>query len=717
MSIIQDIRDKYAKVAIVLIALSLVGFILTDYIRGKERQRGSQGANTVGSVNGKSINYRDFDGLVQQTQLYYERNQNMQISPDMKQNIVEQVWSQTVDRVLIEDEAARIGLSVGKKERGDIYFGPNAPQDLKSFGAAENGQYDAGRAKKQMEQYLKSDKISNEQKNQLRTYLTQLEQGRLSEKFYSLFYKSANVPRWMVEKQIADNSLIAKASVVRALYTDSVFARDTTIKLTDKEIEDYISKHKDDFKQPESRSIDFVTFNAAPSAADTAAAKVAIEKLKTALDTTNTDLQAFLQRNNSDYPENFVPASQLSPSGKDSIIRLPKNGVYGPYKEADAFLMAKLLDTKTFPDSARAKHILIQTYDPQSQKQLMDEAAAKKRIDSIFDAIKKGANFDTLAKRFSDDNKTADGGSAAKGGDLGWFAYGTMVPEFNSFCFEKPVGSMDLVKTSFGWHLIQVTGQKNPQPNYKVAYIRQQISTSDETENAAQQAANDFAARVKDIKSFDEEYQKNLKPKGMIKGIGKGISRNAGSASPQIGFSRELVREIYKSKVGEVIKSIKVGDNYVVCVVTEAFEEGTQSVAAARPGIEPVLLNRKKANLLKQKLGKIASLEAAAATLGTNVLAVDSLRMTVGAPKMNLPYDGKVYGAIFNPSNKGKLLPEAIVGEFGVYVVQPESVTATAPDNSNVADMRKQLAGSVPSNQLGALKLAAKIKDKRSEIY
>jgi peptidyl-prolyl cis-trans isomerase D len=378
-------------------------------------------------------------------------------------------------------------------------------------------------------------------------------------------------------------------------------------------------------------------------------------------------------------------------------------------------MLAKLIDTKTLPDSAKAKHILIQTYDPQAKKQLLDDSTAKKRIDSISLAIKNGANFDSLAKKFSDDNKGPDGGSAAKGGDLGWFGYGRMVSEFNDFCFEKPVGSRDIVKTSFGYHLIEVTGQKSPQLNYKVAYLTERIVASQQTEDNAVQQATDFAGDVKDPKSFDAAYEKTLKPKGINKGIGIDIKRTDGSVRG-LGFSRQLIKDIYAAKPGEVLRPIQVGNDWVVAVVTESISEGTQSVTKVRPGVEPLLRNKKIAEQLKQKIGKVSKIEAAASVMGKQPQIVDSLRMS--APQALLSYDPKVFGAIFNPANKGKIVPEAIIGDQGVYVVQVDNVTATAPENSNVAEMRKNQAGQTANDPIGALKKAASIKDKRSSgIY
>jgi peptidyl-prolyl cis-trans isomerase D len=135
------------------------------------------------------------------------------------------------------------------------------------------------------------------------------------------------------------------------------------------------------------------------------------------------------------------------------------------------------------------------------------------------------------------------------------------------------------------------------------------------------------------------------------------------------------------------------------------------------------LRNKKKAEVIKQKIGKITTLEAAAAALGKQIEVADSLRMTTRSISSTMGYEPKVNGAAFNPSNKGKVVPEALVGVNGVYVVRVDDVTATAVANANVAEQRKALyqqakqqAMYSQSAVLTALRNAAKISDKRASI-
>ena len=377
-----------------------------------------------------------------------------------------------------------------------------------------------------------------------------------------------------------------------------------------------------------------------------------------------------------------------------AFFALAKDAVYGPYLDQNNYVLAKLIDTKSMPDSVRARHILIQTFDPQNNQQILDDSTAKKRIDSIAAAIKGGAHFDSLAVRFSDDK-----GSGAKGGVLTnpqnpateYYTIGTMVKEFNDFSFEKKVGDKDVVKTVFGYHLIEILDQKNFQPHYKVAYFAKNIIASDETEQTALEEASKFASASKDLKSFEENVAKSNGH--LAKREAAGIRPNDINVQglETFGASRSLVREVYKADKGDVLKqervgNIKTGYKYIVAIVTDILEEGTAPAYVARPSVERYLKDKKKAEQIKQTLGKVTTLEAAAAALKDSVVIADSVRITGGS---NL-VDARVLGAIFNTANKGKVIPEALAGRDGVYIVKVEDVTTTSI-NADVRSMQEQM--------------------------
>jgi peptidyl-prolyl cis-trans isomerase D len=714
MSVIQKIQEKYAKLMAVIIAIALLTFVVMLAFENGGSLFQSGRSTTVGTINGKNIDAIAFSKTIDQQEASMQA-QGYPSGAATRQQAIEGAWNQELGRILMVSELNKLGMQIGKKEMGDILYGENAPQDLKKqFTDPQTGVYNAQLAKQQIDQMLKSKQTPPEQKVQFNNYVDQLEFMRMNEKYNSLLSNSTNFPKWLIEKQNADNSLLASISLVREFYTS---IPDSAVKISDKEIEDYVSKHKKEFKQEETRSIAYVTFSALPTAADTAAIRERILALKPGLDSTK-DLQQFLESQGvRTYNDSYINDKNISVAAKDSIFKIPVGSVYGPYIDGGSFSLAKLVGVRTQPDTVKVRHILIATTQRDQQtgqmSQVRDTASAKKLIDSIQRAIQTGSNFDTVAAKLSDDP-----GSKDKGGVYENVTSGGMVAEFNNFIFGNSTGAKDVVKTEYGYHYIEILSQKGGSPAYKIAYLALPIEASQETDANASNEATLFAGNSRDQKSFDVNTEK-LKAKGINKAFAPDITPNDFQVQG-LGVSRAFVKSIYDASLGEVLQPERVGENYVVAMVTEVNKKGTQGVAKARPLVEPLLRNHKKAEEIQKKIGAITTLEAAATALGGKTIeSVDSLRMS-GSQSTIVSSEPKVTGAAFNPANKGKVVPQAIEGTSGVYVIRVNNVTTTAIADANVAEQRKtkyqqaKMRGGYPQQ---VLMEAADIKDNRSKIY
>lgn len=712
MSVIQKIQDKYGKVMAIIIGISLVMFVVMLAFENGGTLFNSQ-STTVGKINGEDVDIQKFSKLVeQQTQMM--NSQGMGGGEMAAQQANEQAWNQEIAKVLISQEADKLGITVGKKEFNDMLFGANPPQELRqAFTDPQTGQYNASVANQQINQ-IKS-KGTEQQKAEMNSFLDQLVLQQLGTKFDALLTTSINFPKWMIEKQNAENALMSKISFVREPYTS---ISDSAVKVTEADIQNYIDKNKKDFKQPESRSISYLAFNAQPNAADSAQARKDILELKAAFDSTK-DVRGFLANQGvSTYYNSYISSKRIQVPMKGSIFRVGAGNIYGPYVDGGSYALAKVIGVKNIPDTVKLRHILIglSTQDPQTGQQipLRDTATAKKLADSLFLAIQKGSNFDSLVAKFS-----TDPGSANTGGVYDNVPSGQMVPEFNDFIFGNSVGSKGVVKTDFGYHIIEILSQKGNSAGYKIAYVTKPIEASTETDLAASAEATKFAALIKDRKSFDAAAEKLQKEKGINKAIATDIPPT-GSSIQGIGTSRAFVKSIYDADLGDIIQPQRVGEFYVVGLVTEVNKEGTMSPAKARMMVEPLLVNEKKADIIKNKIGKISSLEAAAAALKKTVETADSIRFG-GQGSQVLGFEPKVIGASFNKTNLNKVVPEAIAGTQGVYVVRVDNQVATPVANANIDQERtmryQQAKQQARFQSLQALKEAATIKDYRTKFY
>jgi peptidyl-prolyl cis-trans isomerase D len=736
MSVIQSIRDKYARWAVIAIALALTGFILMDAFTGRSRLFGGSNSTTLGKVNGTTIDEMEFNKKVQVQEQNEQQRKGGSLGESEREQIISELWKQEVDQALLKDEFDKLGLTVGKKERTDMLYGPEPHQLARQYlGNPQTGEYDRNNVQQIINSVRRgSDKA---QKEQLNLILAAMDNARVTEKYTSLVAGTVHYPKWFLEKQNADNSLMAKISYVNvpaSVIPDNA----KEVAVSNKEIADFIDKHKDLYKtDDELRTIEYVLFSAAPTAADSAASLKQIESLKEKFAATNDSagLKMFLA-SQSDLPfsDSYFPKSLIQVPAKDSIFKLAKGAVYGPYLDKDEYVLAKLIDVKNLPDSVYCRHILMRT----SGDGALPDSVAEKRLDSAIAAINAGASFVTVMKQVSMDQ------AANSQDSLGIMRFTSQqiqdVEKFDQdfgkyILFEGIKGQRKKVKTKFGYHYIEIVDQVNIEPHYKVAYLANKIEASEETERNAENSSLQFAGESRDQKSFEANFEKNLKGKGLQKLFAPDISSHAYEI-PGVGISRKFIKEIFDADRGDVLQPERVGDNYVVAVVTEVDKPGTISVATGRRYIEPILRNQKKAEMLKKRIGKITTLEAVSSAMGQQVQTADSIRFSRQSSNP-ISYESKVVGATFNPANKGKVVNEALESNRGgVYVIRVDDVTATVVENADVNSQSKYLeaqarAAILMGNRFGnnfnfgqqqydpalVLRRAAKIKDYRNKFY
>jgi len=713
MSIIQKIRDKAAWLVFGLIAVSLIGFLLMDASVGGRRMAGSS-SGVIGSVNGEKLDFAEYQKQVSEREDQY-KSQGYPVNDMLSQNIRQEVWTQFEENAVLSTEYDHLGLDVSDKELNDMLFGPNPVAEIRrAFTDPNTGQYDAQQAASRINQLRsiykgnrKSDQNYAMAQNFFEQGLPQFVKMREREKYISLIAQSSYVPKWMIEKTNADNSQVASVHYVRVPY---LTIPDSTIHISDDEIQAYLNGHKNQFTQEESRTISYVSFSAAPTSGDSAAIFQQVVTLKPEFSNT-TDMESFLAKNGTEtnYANAFVPKSKISGARKDSITSLGIGGVTGPYLDGGNYVLARVMNIKTLPDSVHARHILVALNDLKTNQPKLDDSSAKHRIDSLKSLIEHGQSFDSVAYHFSDDE-----GSRTKGGDLGYFGPGQMVKEFGDFAFNGKKGEIKIVKTQFGYHLVEIVDQKNFEPAYNIAYYARRIEPSQETDQNASGLASQFAGENRDKGAFDQGVKKeNLKS----------------TASPEIqptdfniqgiGSSRSLVRWVYGAKLGEVSESFPVGDKYIVAVLTEINHKGTMSLTKVKPIVEPILRNQKKAEQISAKIGSAGTLDAVATASGQTVNKADSLQFS--SPYVpNVGLEPKVVGYSFDKELIGKAVSAPVGGNEGVFVIKVDNVSAKPNYNVDVEQARQSMLQSQESliqrTGTDALKKKAKIEDDRSKF-
>ena len=692
MSIIQNIRDKGAWIIFTIIVIALVAFVLQDGI-GKQ---GNTGVTDLGTVNGVSINKINFEEKLEiQVQNYASQGVK-------REQLIGFLWNQEIDRILYVKEEEALGITVGNKEITDVLFGTESPFK-QEFTDPNTGEFKVNDAKQAIAQVKKSK--NQEQINQIeKMYIEPSIENRLRNKYQALVVKGLQVPSWMVQKQYNELNSIANINIVGIPYTS---ISDSTIKVTDEEVASYIKENAAAYQVEEaSKSINFVGFSAAPTSTDSVAVYNTITALKADFQAAQ-DPTVFLNKVGSDIPfyNSYISYKSLQVPNKEAITASGVGNTYGPYVDGKNYTIAKVIGVKQWPDSASVRHILVATAGQNGQV-VRDDSTAKKLIDSIKSAIAGGVSFDEMLLKYSD-----DAGSKEKGGKYEMFPQAQMVGPFNDFSFDNTVGTKGVVKTDFGYHYIEVLKQTPRSAAYKIAYLSKAILPSSETIGAASAAAATFATASKDIKSFNQEAVKLNKQTIPASGI-----KSMDFEIPGLGASRTLVRWVYENDINTVSEPTEIGDSYYVAVITGEEKAGLASVASAKPQVEGILRDQKKAIQIKQNF-RGNTMEEIAASAKTMVQPADSINFNY-ALIPGIGNEPKLVGAAFNKAFLNK--PSApIAGNAGVFVISVKSQganVATQDLASFESDLINRTRSVIYRTNIG-LKKVAKIKDNRMKVY
>lgn len=711
MQIIQGIRDKGAAIVIAVIALSLIGFILMDAKQQGNQIFGSR-SEDIGKVNGSVIDYKEFKKKAEFVELQEEQQSGRKPNASRLAQIREQVWNQITSERIFYAEADKLGINFTSKELESILKSNDPSNPLmqeKGMVDPQTGKLDIAKVNQALANIKKA---KDEQLDVLNAQLISPQKiSSISGKYFAMLNASAYYPAWMQEKDLADKKNFANISYVGIPYN---VISDSTVKVTNAEIEKYVQSHKDLFKQEAGRNISYVSFSQLPDATDSARVRGVIESLKGQF-AAETNVKNFIARNASviDLDTNYYPKSKISSNAVDSIIKQAPGTVYGPYVDKNSYVLAKILGVKTFPDSIKARHILVPTNDPQTGQPIMEDSVGKNRADSILGAIKAGADFAAMAKQFGTD-ATKD-----KGGDLGFFGYSApMVEEFNKACFGKPVGTLEVIRTRFGYHVIEITAAKGASPAYEIAFMAKEILASESTIEKASLEATKLAAQ-KDPKDFEAYIQKN----GLKKVTSAALIKENDAQVGELQDARQLIRWVFEAKKGEISDPYNIGDMFVVAVVDKIFKEGTQDAETARPMAEGVIRDQKKAEQIVKNLGTSPTLEKAASAYGKEVLTagLDSSITFTSQLIQNVGAEPKLIGAVFNKENLNKVAAP-LAGKTMVYVFKVNGIASKTPDTeAEIAQFKTQqttmLRNQAATSWFEGLRKKASIKDSRSKFY
>jgi len=705
MATLQNIRNRGGLMVAIVIGLALGAFILGDMINsGNKLMRPSQ--MKIAEINGESIQYPEFQKKVEElSEIYKMNSQKAQIDEATGEQIREQVWQGYLQENIVNKASEDLGLSVTTDELFDLVQGNNPhPIIQQLFQNPQTGRVD----KATIIQFLKNldTNASPEQKAYWLYLENQIRQDKLRTKYNNLVSKGL-----YVTSQEAKNSLEAKNKNANfqfiVLNYNSV--PDADVKVSDSELKEYYNKHKDQYKQENTRKIEYITFEVLPSASDNSATQKWLVENKTEFAASQDNQQYVNANSDVRFDPSFYKKEELSPAIAEWAFTAQQGDVFGPYFENNAYKLAKIDQFKMLPDSVEASHILI---SPQSQGSV---AKAKAVADSLKKLLDNGANFGELAVKFSEDK-----GSALKGGDLGWFKRRQMVPEFEETAFSGNINEVNLTATQYGIHLIKTTKKGNLTNQVRIAILSRNVEPSNETYQKIYAEASKFASENTTLASFNKSVleQKLDKKIATVKENDREV--------PGLQTSRPLVRAAFQTDKGELLVNnegstiFEFGNKFVIGTLTDITEKGNSTFEEAKTLVESAVRKEKKALLLADKLTNAASgqssLDAVASKLSVTVNEAAGLNFeTYSIPAAG--FEPAVVGTVSSlPENK---LSAPIQGNNGVYMARVSSISKSSDTNVNGEKERlaQTLGYRAYSQIFESLKKLVEIDDKRSKFY
>ncbi len=710
MALINKIREK-SGIAVAVIAIALLLFIVGGDFFSQQSGGLFGGQNKVGEIAGTDIDYQQFVKLVDTQRQQFELSSGRSATEQDLDQIRNQVWENLIQEYAYTPEFEALGIDVSPEELREMVQGTKNmhPYVRQQFTDPNTGQFNEAQHREFINAAANKT-LPIQQQSLWDNFKTNLIQIRKNEKFQNLISKADYVNKIDAKREY--KALNDKVDA-NYLFVPYYSINDTTVKVSDADINDYYSKHKNDFNGYDSRSFDYVVYQVVPTKEDSAQLKSEITELAKGLAAAENPV-AFASANSDERISESLNPNQISPEVKALLDASIVGATVGPVKDGNNYSIYKNLGTERDTlMTARASHILIraEATAPDSVK----NTARTKALD-LLNQIKNGANFESLAQINGTD------GTAQNGGDLGYFSNnGQMVKPFEDAIFSfRGTGLIpNLVETDFGYHIIKVTDAPN-NLRYKVAGITKVLQASEATQNEAYQKAEELRSGVSNL---DELKKAITKDPSLVLLSAERVSPSAQGFNT-IQNARDVVLWAFSDKASEgtVSENVFVIDNnYIIAVLKSATDKENPKASDFKEQIEAKLKNEKKAENILAKLGNAqGDLAAIASKYGAGALVESVTDINFQTGMLNSAgVDAIAIGKAFGLKQGSRSKPFA--GDNGVFIIETTKKTL-ATEIADYTAYKLQIAqknGGYLAGSLAdqAVRETAKIIDRRAKMF
>tara|TARA_S200000501_G_scaffold159889_1_gene150795 strand:- start:1048 stop:3195 length:2148 start_codon:yes stop_codon:yes gene_type:complete len=715
MAILNQIRQR-SFFLIVVIAMALFSFVLADVFRNSGST--DLNASIVGSVNGIDIERDDFMSKVDNVE---KQNRGSRSAIQSMSNI----WNQEIKKLVLKTEFDEIGLRVEKNMMRSLL-----KNNLSAFN--EFNDSDGNFDESKLNQFILNLKEISPETTELQNSLVNYESWNIFESNIAAFGLEQTYNK-LVESGI--NTTIFEGLTEHQFNNDLVdfeyvkvpFSKisDSLIQVKKSDVNQYIKKNQNKYKTTKSRAISFVKFEENASSSDKLSTEITLQNLiedgeeydfenKKSINIpgfrTTKNNEEFVNVNSAiKYFDSYVFKKMGSNEIPDEIFNLSINELYGPYSEDNYMKVTKLIDTKRLPDSVKVRHILIPYFGSlRSDSEVsMTRDQAKAKSDSILRILKKNRNkFNSLLK-FSSDKV-----SNQNGGEIEFAYFDSFAEEFRNFSFENNIGSIDVVETEFGFHIIEILSQNNKQRAIKVANLALKIEPSEITRDSIYNIASRFEIDANED-NFDDlanQSEFDIKKANNIKEFDENI--------PVLGKQRSIVKWAYNetTNIGDVKRFNLQEGGYAIAILKSINDKELMDYDKAKITAIPELKKQKKAEQII-KMVNVFNLNDISKIF--NLSIETSLAVSLSSPVISgVGNEPSVIG--FAMGLEKNVISKPIIGKSGVFYIKlTDKRVASEIDNFQVQinKINSSSRNASRANAYDALKEKAEIEDFRSIFY